>query len=289
MTSTSTAAAAATTEFTDKSYVVTGAFSGIGLAIVQKLLSHGATVHALDLAKDIPEIQNRGAYEEGKKFFAYPGIDVSSRADVSKVFQEQIVSRTPVVDGIVNSAGIAPMPTGENTPIETDERFQRVLNVNLMGTWHTATEYLRHFLQRGESSGSGSGTGSEGISKLSASKVPEGLGNVVNIASTASMHAYPGMAAYCASKHAVLGLTRSWAKSFGPRGVRVNCVAPGGTDTPISGAIDDDMQAVYTSMVPLGRLARPDEVADAVLFLLGPQSSFINGQMVPVEGGMSSF
>lgn len=286
-----TLTAAATTEFTNKTYVVTGGFSGIGLAIVQKLLSHGATVHALDLAKDVPEIKDRSAYEESKQFFAYPGVDVSSRAEVTKVFQDEILSRAPVLDGIVNSAGIAPLPTGENTPIETDERFLRVLNVNLNGTWNTATEYLRHFLQReGNGTGTTSGTAIEGVSSsLSASKVPEGVGNVVNIASTASMHAYPGMAAYCASKHAVLGLTRSWAKSFGPRGVRVNCVAPGGTDTAISGAIDDDMQAAYTSMVPLGRLARPDEVADAVLFLLGPRSSFINGQMVPVEGGMSSF
>lgn len=281
---------ATTTEFTDKTYVVTGGFSGIGLAIVQKLLSHGATVHALDLAKDVPDIQNRSTYEEGKKFFAHPGIDVSSRADVSKVFQK-ILSQTPVLDGIVNSAGIAPLPSGENLPIETDERFLRVLDVNLKGAWNTATEYLRHFLQRGNNSGasSSSGISTEGVSPLSSSKVPEGLGNVVNIASTASMHAYPGMAAYCASKHAVLGLTRSWAKTFGPQGVRVNCVAPGGTDTAISDAIDDNMQAAYTSMVPLGRLARPNEVADAVLFLLGPRSSFINGQMVPVEGGMSSF
>lgn len=279
---------ASTTEFTDKTYVVTGGFSGIGLAIVQKLLSHGATVHALDLAKDVPEIIDRSGYEERKKFFAYPGIDVSSRAEVSKVFQDEILSRASVLDGIVNSAGIAPLPAGENIPIETDERFLRVLNVNLTGTWNTATEYLRHFLQRG-SADTGTGTGNEGASSLSTSKVPEGVGNVVNIASTASMHAYPGMAAYCASKHAVLGLTRSWAKSFGPRGVRVNCVAPGGTDTPISGAIEDDMQAAYTSMVPLGRLARPEEIADAVLFLLGPRSSFINGQMVPVEGGMNSF
>lgn len=281
-----------TTEFTDKTYVVTGGFSGIGLAIVQKLLSHGATVHALDLAQDVPKINDGSGYKERKKFFAYPGVDVSSRADVSKVFQDGILSRSSVLDGIVNSAGIAPLPTGENIPIETDERFLRVLNVNLTGTWNAATEYLRHFLQRdgsGSGAGAGAGSGNEGASSLSTPKVPEGVGNVVNIASTASMHAYPGMAAYCASKHAVLGLTRSWAKSFGPRGVRVNCVAPGGTDTSISEGVGEDMQALYTSMVPLGRLAQPEEIADAVLFLLGPRSSFINGQMVPVEGGMNSF
>lgn len=276
-----------TTEFTDKTYVVTGGFSGIGLAIVQKLLSHGATVHALDLATDIPEMIT--AANNKDKFFAYPDVDVGSRAVISKTFQGGIYPRSPVIDGVVSSAGIAPVPNGENSPIETDERFSHVLNVNLTGTWNTVTEYLRHVLQRSSEGNGGGGISREGVSWISSSKVPEGVGSVVNVASTASMHAYPGMAAYCASKHAVLGLTRSWAKDFGPRGVRVNCVGPGGTDTPMSGALDDNVRAAYASMVPLGRIARPEEVADAVLFLLSPKASFINGQMVPVEGGMSSF
>lgn len=275
-----------TTEFTDKSYVVTGGFSGIGLAIVQKLLSHGAVVHALDLSTNIPETIT-AANEHKDRFFAYTGVDVSSRAVISKTFQDGIYPRSPVIDGIVNSAGVAPVPTGENSPIETDERFSRVLDINLKGTWNTVTEFLRHVLQR-PSKGNG-GTGHEEVSSFSSPKVPEGAGNVVNIASTASVHAYPGMAAYSASKHAVLGLTRSFAKDFGSRGIRVNCVGPGATDTPISGALDDSLRAAYVSMVPMGRIARPEEVADAVLFLLSPNSSFINGQMVPVEGGMSSF
>lgn len=279
-----------TTEFTNKAYVVTGSFSGIGLAIVQKLLSHGAIVHALDLSTNIPETIT-AANEHKDRFFAYTGVDVSSRAVISKTFQDGIYPRSPVIDGIVNSAGIAPVPTGENSPIETDERFSRVLDVNLTGTWNTVTEYLRHVLQRSSegSGGPGSGTGHEDVSSFSSPKVPEGAGNVVNVASTASVHAYLGMAAYSASKHAVLGLTRSFAKDFGSRGIRVNCVGPGATDTPISGALDDSLRAAYVSMVPLRRLARPEEVADAALFLLSPKSSFINGQMVPVEGGMSSF
>ena len=264
--------------FTNKTYIITGGFSGIGLAVVKTLFTNGATIHAIDKSPDFPADQI--ATDEtalSQRLFTYPGVDVSSRERVSETFTT-ILERTPVVDGIVNSAGIAPVPESAD-PIESDERFERIMGVNMRGTWNTATAYFRHVLDR-TNTATNQGTGSA---------IPEGIGSVVNIASTGSMHAFPGMTTYCASKHAILGLTRCWAKDFGPRGVRVNCVAPGGTDTNISGELEAGVREAYTRMVPLGRLARPGEVAEVVGFLLSGRAGFVNGQMVPIEGGMSSF
>lgn len=265
-------------DFTNKTYIITGGFSGIGLAVVKTLFTNGATIHAIDKAPNFPADQittDKIALEH--RVFTYPGVDVSSRERVSETFTT-ILERTPVVDGIVNSAGIAPVPESAD-PIESDERFERIMGVNMKGTWNTSTAYFRHVLDRTTTTSSNQGS----------RVIPEGIGSVVNIASTGSMHAFPGMTTYCASKHAVLGFTRCWAKDFGPRGVRVNCVAPGGTDTNISGELEPGVREAYTKMVPLGRLARPGEVADVVGFLLSGRAGFVNGQMVPIEGGMSSF
>lgn len=267
-------------DFTNKTYIITGGFSGIGLAVVKTLFTNGATIHAIDKSPDSPTDQittDKIALEH--RVFTYPGVDVSSRERVSETFTT-ILERSPVVDGIVNSAGIAPVPESAD-PIESDERFERIMGVNMRGTWNTTTAYFRHVLDRTHHP--------DNQARGSGSAVPEGIGSVVNIASTGSMHAFPGMTTYCASKHAVLGLTRCWAKDFGPRGVRVNCVAPGGTDTNISGELEPGVREAYTSMVPLGRLARPQEVAEVVGFLLSGRAGFVNGQMVPIEGGMSSF
>lgn len=262
-----------TTDLSGKIYVVTGGFSGIGLAVVKNLLAQGAAVHALDLGDKCPEITTEDSHQ---RLRTYTGVDVSSRASVSNTFKSIFV-KSPTIDGIVNNAGIAPLPESAD-PIESDERFSCILDVNMKGTWNTATEYFRHILDDPPSSSSNQESG-----------LPEGIGSVVNVASTGSMHAFPGMTAYCTSKHAVLGMTRCWAKEFGPRGVRVNCVAPGGTDTPLSGPLDESIRKAYTSLVPLGRLARPEEMAEVIVFLLSARASFINGQMVPVEGGIYSF
>ena len=268
-------------DFTNKTYIITGGFSGIGLAVVKTLFTNGATIHAIDKAHDFPADQittDKTALEQ--RLFTYPGVDVSSRDRVSETFTT-ILERTPIVDGIVNSAGIAPVPEIAD-PIESDERFERIMGVNMRGTWNVATAYFRHVLDRTTSTTTNNQDSGSGA-------VPEGIGSVVNIASTGAMHAFPGMTTYCASKHAVLGLTRSWAKDFGPRGVRVNCVAPGGTETNISGELVPAVIKAYTSMVPLGRLARAQEVAEVVGFLLSARAGFVNGQMVPVEGGTYSF
>lgn len=251
-----------------KDFVVTGGASGIGLATALKLIALGGTVHVVDLASSPPP-----QLEEGKSYF-YGSVDVASRESVHETFQK-ILSRSPEIYGLVNCAGICP---SSGIRIESDEVFKKIMAVNLEGTWNFATELLRHI----ESN------------PLDAPK--GGRASIVNIGSSATLKGFPTLGAYCASKHAVLGLTRVWAEDFASIGVRVNLVAPGGTDTPMTRSVlararetapdgGKALEAHALDFVPMKREGRPEEIADAILFLLQDTASFITGQVLPVNGG----
>jgi len=250
--------------FANRAFIVTGGSSGIGLSTAHKLLKLSATVHVIDKATAAPsDLQSKHSH-------FYGGVDVSSREEVSKCFTS-ILQRTPDIYGLVNCAGICPNSGGY---IESDEVYKATMNVNVDGTWYMSTEFLRYIESRHKC------------------EPVEGIASIVNIGSSASIKGFSTLAAYCASKHAVLGLTRTWAMDFASRGVRVNLVAPGGTDTPLARA---QVEAAGTrgemsakngaALIPLARFGRPDELADAILFLLSDQSSYITGQVLPVNGG----
>lgn len=247
----------------NQTYVVTGGASGIGLSVVQKLLSLSAVVHVMDLVQEAPCIE--GSHTP-KNLHCHLGVDVSSRESVRKAFQS-ILDTSPIIHGLVTCAAKSSL---SETAVESDENFHAVMAVNLGGTWNAGSEFLRHVLSR------------EGNEQVS--------GSVVTIGSTASVQAAPRISAYCTSKHAIVGLTKSWAQDFAPKGVRVNCVAPGVTDTPMlrafnSDQMPDDAINHFLHAVPMKRLAKSEEIAETVIFLLGNNASFITGQVVMVNGG----
>ncbi|KAE8313084.1 hypothetical protein BDV41DRAFT_577037 [Aspergillus transmontanensis] len=249
-----------------RAYIVTGGSSGMGLAVVKKLLNLSATVYAIDKAGQMPNI----SLPNPDRLHFHPNIDISSHEKVTQTFQS-IIQQSPVISGLVNCAGIL-MPSNILEPVEN---FNKVMAVNVGGTWNMGTTYLRYVLERH----------ADTMCDKRGGSVPEGIGSLVNIGSTASLFGGPGIASYCASKHAVLGLTRTWAKDFGGKGVRVNCVAPGATDTPLLGRAPPAFVDYFVKNVPLRRLARPEEIANTVAFLLSDNASYINGQVIPVEGG----
>ncbi|KAJ9640796.1 hypothetical protein H2204_003085 [Knufia peltigerae] len=256
-----------------KSFVVTGGASGIGLATAVKLLRSGATVHVVDRASSLPPQLEGG---NKKSMFYYGSVDVASRTSVRDTFSK-IFSRSPDIYGLVNSAGIV---GSSGVRIESDEAFERTMAVNVQGTWNCATEFLRHVE----------------TNTTPQSPIKEGRASIVNIGSSATLKGFPTLAAYCASKHAVLGLTRTWAEDFAPLGVRVNLIAPGGIDTPLTRSVlaraaavapdgGKQLEAHAAAMVPLKREGRPEEIAEAIVFLLQDTASFITGQVLPVNGG----
>lgn len=189
-------------EFQGKNIVVTGAASGIGLATTLYLAERGATVWVNDISPSPP--QELQSWIDQKKVHFQGSIDVADRVAARK-FIDDVVSSAGRLDGLVNNAGIG-LKEG---PIASDEAYDRMINVNIGGVWFYGTAAL----------------------KVMQNQEPRGpwksRGNIVNIASGAGLRGVEGLTVYCATKHAVIGLSRSWQEDFGKFGIRTNSLAPG--------------------------------------------------------------
>jgi NAD(P)-dependent dehydrogenase (short-subunit alcohol dehydrogenase family) len=229
--------------------VITGAAQGIGRRIAEVLAAEGYAVAVLDRQ---PVDDLPGAFHQAG--------DVSSEADVA-AFAAAVRDRFGDVDVLVNNAGIACIAPAEATPVAT---WRQVLEVNLTGPFLLCQAFGVDMLARRS-------------------------GAIVNIASVAGLRGVADRSAYNASKHGLLGLTRTLAAEWGGRGVRVNAVCPGWVKTPMD--VDSQSSGAYgdtdiTDHVPLGRFASPDDIAQAVAFLADPtRSGFINGVALSVDGG----
>jgi 3-oxoacyl-[acyl-carrier protein] reductase len=230
---------------------VTGAGSGMGRAIADLFASDGARVAALD--RDESNLAGVGAAQ-------WP-LDVSDAAAVDHVIGE-VVEQLGPVDILVNCAGVS-LPA----PLEADDYWRAwdlTIAVNLAAYVRMIRACLPS-LERG------------------------GTGRIVNIASTEGLGATPFLSPYTVSKHGVVGLTRSLACELGPRGVTVNCVCPGPISTAVTEPIPAEAKERFARRrVPLRRYGEPEEVAHMVLNLVLPASSYVNGAIVTVDGGLSA-
>ncbi|KID84761.1 NAD(P)-binding domain protein [Metarhizium guizhouense ARSEF 977] len=247
-----------------KAFIVTGGASGIGKSTVRKLLQLSAQVHVVDVASDIPAHAGLAGRQTN-----HANVDVASRKHVRAVF-DKIAARAQEgvqLGGLVHCAGIL-RPTEASEA--GDEYLRQLWDVNVLGTWNVNTELYRLVKASRESSAGGARV--------------DALASIVNMGSMASVRGIPDAPGYVATKHAVLGLTRSFAQSWASVGLRVNCVAPGAVNTPmIQGMVLEDVAPAYRGA--LRSLIEPEEIADTVMFLLGKGSSAITGQVVEVNGG----
>ena len=245
-------------EFTNKVALVTGGAMGIGKAVALLLAEKGAKVVIIDKAKD----------EAAKVVKEITGDAIAIQADVSKSSDvkntiEETVKKFGKIDIVSNNAGIQRYGTVEST---SENEWDEVINVNLKSVYlvcHFVLPYLK-----------------------------KTKGTIVNMTSVQAFATQRNVAAYTTSKHGIVGLTRSMALDFAKDGIRVNCVAPGTTDTPLlkwAASLDPNPERVYkdcADMHPLGRIASPKEIAEVVVFLASEKASFVTGAIYSVDGGL---
>lgn len=249
-------------DFTGKVALVTGAASGMGLATAEAFAQAGAMVALADINEDAVIKEAERLSSMGVKTLAIQS-DVSDDKSVEEMVRKTVMTFGQL-DAVFNNAGVQSTAT-ETAELDVEE-FDRVVDINLRGLWSC----MKYELQQMRKQGSGA---------------------IVNCSSLGGLVGVAGRGAYHAAKHGVLGLTKSAALEYAEQGIRINAVCPGIIDTPmVAGMKQMETEAMeqLMSQVPARRLGRAEEIADPVLWLCGPGSTYVMGHALTVDGGYTA-
>ena len=239
----------------DKVAIITGSARGIGEATAVKFAAEGAKVVVCDLAiADVEQVVGRIVAEGGKAIgFA---VNVTKKPSIAAMVQG-VMDRYGRIDVLVNNAGIVDDAMFRKM---TDEQFERVIDINLKGTYNCARAVVDIM-------------------------IAQNAGVILNASSVVGIYGNFGQTNYAASKFGVIGMAKTWARELGRKGIRANAVCPGFVETTILKSIPEKVMQAMIDRVPLGRLAKPEEIANTYAFLASDEASYINGAVIEVSGG----
>ncbi|MDY0150830.1 MAG: 3-oxoacyl-[acyl-carrier-protein] reductase [Candidatus Cloacimonas sp.] len=237
--------------------VITGAARGIGYAIAESFAKEQATVIIIDLSQDAVDSAAASLREGGFEVYGYVG-NITDSAAIEALFAT-IVEKFGRIDCLVNNAGI----TRDNLVLRMkEEEWQMVMDINLKGSFICTQKVFKHMMKARK-------------------------GSIINMASVIGLMGNAGQANYAASKGGLIAFTKSCAKEFSARGVRVNAVAPGFIETAMTASLSAEVRAEYAKVIPLQKMGTPLDVANLCLFLASDASAYITGQTIAVDGGLT--
>lgn len=244
-------------KLTNKTAIVTGAASGIGLATAATLAEAGARIVVADIARDKGEAAAAGLRQQGHSA-DYVHLDVTDDGSIG-AFADAVKASAGSVDVIVNGAGWGRItPFWELPP----EAWNTIVALNFVGPMKLVKAFLPGMIERAS-------------------------GKIVNISSDAGRVGSMGETVYSGAKGGLIAFTKSLAREVARHNINVNCVCPGPTDTPLLSAVPEKHQEAFKKAIPFRRFARPGEIADAVLFFASSRSDYITGQVLSVSGGLT--
>jgi len=239
----------------DKVAIITGSARGIGQATAQKFAAEGAKVVVCDL-------ERKGVDEVVSQIIAAGGqaigftVNVTDKASIAAMVKG-VTDKHGRIDVLVNNAGIVDDAMFRKM---SDEQFERVIDINLKGTYNCARAVVDIM-------------------------IAQNAGVILNASSVVGLYGNFGQTNYAASKFGVIGMAKTWARELGRKGIRANAVCPGFVETTILKSIPQKVMQAMIDRVPLGRLAKPEEIANTYAFLASDEASYINGAVIEVSGG----
>jgi 3-oxoacyl-[acyl-carrier protein] reductase len=237
--------------------IITGAGQGIGAATALKFAEEGATVALCDLGAEaiasvVEDCRTVGATAVGFS------VNVANRDSLDEMVAS-VLAQFGRIDVLVNNAGITRDARFQKMTLE---QFDHVIDVNLRGVFHATQAVIDCMLEQKS-------------------------GVVLNASSVVGIYGNYGQTNYAAAKFGVIGFTKTWSREFGPKGIRVNAVAPGFVETPILSTVPDEVLEKMRNQVPLRRLGKPAEIANIYAFLASDEASYVNGAVIEASGGMT--
>ena len=239
----------------NKVSIITGGAQGIGEATALKFGKEGAKVAVCDVNLPLAQAVADAVVKAGGEAVAFK-VDVTSNGDIAAMVSA-VMAKWGRIDALVNNAGIL---ADSQLKKMSEEQFDRVIDVNLKGTYNCTRAVVDIMLAQGS-------------------------GSITNASSIVGLYGNFGQTNYAATKWAVIGMAKTWAKELGPKGIRVNAVAPGFVATPILSSMPEKVIKMMEEKVPLRRLGKPEEIANAYAWLASDEASYVNGVVIEVSGG----